>query len=220
MLISKDRPQGKAGPEGDEMAINDEGYRTLSQMIVELGRAWAKADVRPRLPTDAKLHWDRLTREWADSDLPFVVRKSNGIRGKVTVHTSGRKVISADNSIAQWAYCRAMNEVKYSIADIRDLLDCDKIPFAYATTARDKSMMDYKCTLSADANLNKLGWKLCHLRSVGLRSKTPIDRLPIDELKRHFCDLLMPSNHFLVPLRWQGLGELPEVICEVAKSEV
>ena len=46
-----------------------------------------------------------------------------------------------------------------------------------------------------------------------------VEDLPIDTLKEHFCYLLMPSNHFLVPLAWAGLGEVREVIKEIFKFE-
>ena len=39
------------------------------------------------------------------------------------------------------------------------------------------------------------------------------------DLKAHFRKLLMPSNHFLIPLARAGPGDVPEVIDEVHKFE-
>jgi hypothetical protein len=67
--------------------------------------------------------------------------------------------------------------------------------------------------------VNNRGWKLGHIDEVGLNTQTPLSEIPIDTLKRHFCDLLKPSNHFLVPLAWAGLGEVPEIIVQIRKWE-
>jgi hypothetical protein len=79
--------------------------------------------------------------------------------------------------------------------------------------------MKYSGTLTAADSLNNRGWKLCHIEGVGLRSPTLLEDFPIDRLVAHFKLLLKPSNHFLVPLSWAGLGELPEVIDEIRKYE-
>jgi hypothetical protein len=43
--------------------------------------------------------------------------------------------------------------------------------------------------------------------------------LALDRLVGHFCFLLKPSNHFLIPKVWSGLGELPEIIDEIRSFE-
>jgi hypothetical protein len=100
--------------------------------------------------------------------------------------------------------------------EILSLWTSRPIYFALSERARIK----YKATLSSCAvNLNQDGWKLCHINPVGLGSRVPIQDLPIGQLENHFRLLLKPSNHFLVPKRWSGLGEIPEVIDEIRKYE-
>ena len=74
----------------------------------------------------------------------------------------------------------------------------------------------YKC-LIGDWSLNVFGWKLCHIEPVRFRSKIDITATPIEDFKAHFVRFMSPSNMFLVPKAWSGLGELPEMI-ESAKA--
>ncbi len=79
--------------------------------------------------------------------------------------------------------------------------------------------MTYGCTLGSGDNVNKRGWKLCHIEDVGLNTKMAIETLSLESLVKHFKLLMAPSNHFLIPLDWGGLGEVPEVIEEIAAVE-
>jgi hypothetical protein len=191
----------------------------ISKKLYELGRVWAYSEFRPRIPHSIKAYWDALLDEWAESDLPLVIRKGGGIRGSVVKHRSGRPIVIADNSPAQWSFTRAFGGQLYSLADIRTLLDKDSIPFTFATKTTEKSQMIYKCTLSSGDNLNKRGWKLCHIEDVGLKTKSAMETLSLESLVDHFKLLMAPSNHFLIPLDWGGLGEVPEVIKEIAAVE-
>lgn len=192
----------------------------LSQKIREVGRMWAAAETRPKLDAEIMVHWDSLIQAWTDSDLPLVIRKNGGVRGGVSNHSSGRKIILADNSPAQWAFSRAFDGSRYSLDDIRRLLERDEIPFAMVRTKAATSQATFKCTLSSLDNVNKHGWKLCHIDSVGLKRHALPEELPLEMLIRHFCDLLTPSNHFLVPLTWAGLGELPEIVEEIRNVQM
>lgn len=192
--------------------------KSISQKLSEIGQLWARSNSRPRiLPAVAK-HWDGLIDEWAESDLPLVIRKGGGIRGGEIRHPEGRNVILADNSPAQWAFTKAFERMLYTLNDITNLIRRD-IPFAFATKTSEKDHMTYKRTLAASDNLNKRGWKLCHVSEVGLRTNKPISQIPIEMLKDKFRLLLKPSNLFLVPLKWAGLGELDEVIAEIRNFE-
>ena len=191
----------------------------MGARLTELGRVWAQAPDRPRIPSEVKQSWDQLLSAWIDSDLPLVIRKSAGVRGAEIVHKTGRRLIICDNSPAQWAFARAFSGARYSLSDIRELLAKDSIPFAFATKSAEKHRMTYKCTLSAKDNVNKLGWKLCHMQDVGLSTRTPLEQIELRDLTTH-CRLLMsPSNHFVVPLYWAGLGEVPEFIDELRGYE-
>jgi hypothetical protein len=191
----------------------------LSEKLRELGRVWSRSEYRPRVPQATKAHWDVLLDEWAASDLPLVIRKGGGIRGSVVKHTSGRLIVIADNSPAQWCFNRTFGGQLYSVVDIRILLEKDTIPFTFAIKTAEKRLMTYRCTLSTDDNVNKRGWKLCHIKDVGLNTKMAIETLSLESLVKHFKLLMAPSNHFIIPLDWGGLGEVPEVIEEIAAFE-
>jgi len=191
----------------------------LSQALREVGKHWAESDLRPRLDHQTKEHWDKLVNDWAESDLPLAIRKSGGIRGELIFHSSGRKLVLADNSPAHWAFSRAYGGSNYSLSEVEAFLGRDLIPFAYATTASEKNKMAFKCTLSVVDNVNKSGWKLCHSHPIGLKTKVRVEDISIELLKQHFCSLLMPSNHFLVPLTLGGIGEVTEIIDEVRRTD-
>lgn len=183
----------------------------MTDLLIRLGEIWASASVRPRISLATQRAWDGLVSDWIESDLPLVVRKG-GIRGSEIQHESGRRIVIADNSPAQWAFSRASKDEKYTIADIRQLFERDEIPFTFATKKSEKAFMRYRRTLGAIDNVNKRGWKLCHVDGVGLSTATAIERIPIEELKSHCRRLLAPSNQFVIPLQWSGLGEVPEFI--------
>lgn len=192
---------------------------TISRALADIGRLWAESDQRPRLSLEARQAWDELIDQWAVSNLPLVIRKSGNIRGAAILHNSGREIVLADNSPAQWAFMRAYCGHMYSLADIEDMLKRDVIPFAYATKAAEKAQMKFRCTLRGADNVNKCGWKLCHIHDIGLSTRTAVSELPLDTLVRHFKLFMKPSNHFVVPLAWSGLGEVSEVIDAIREIE-
>ena len=191
----------------------------FSAKLRELGEAWACSAFRPRLSDATKAHWNSLINEWAASDLPVAIRKSGDVRGSVIKHNSGREIIIADNSPAQWSFSQAFKGQCFSLMDIHNLLENDAIPFTFATKSSEKSRMLYKRTLGISDNVNKRGWKLCHIVNIGLNTKEPIQTIPLVKLIEHFKLLMAPSNHFLIPLEWGGLGEVPEIIEEIAIFE-
>jgi len=191
----------------------------ISEKLREVGEAWATSDARPRVSSEIREKWDCLLDAWAASDLPIAIRKSGGVRGQVRTHITGRKLIVSDNSPAQWAFSRAFSGDVYSIEEISKQLQQNEIPFCYAIKKAEKDQITYSCALQPQDNVNKIKWKLCHIKDIGLNTPVPIERVSIELLLTHFILLVKPSNHFLVPLRWAGLGEIPEVIDEVRKFE-
>jgi hypothetical protein len=185
----------------------------------ELGRLWAAAPQRPRIAGPIQESWRRLLSEWVESDLPLVVRKSGGLRGGVLLHHSGRELIVADNSPAHWVFGQAFAGNTYDLDGIRALLANDAIPFAFATKAAEKEKMAYRCTLSAPDHVGRCGWKRCHREPVGRSPRRPPEALPLPQLVEHFTRLMSPSNQFVVPLVWGGLGEVEEFIAEIRAFE-
>ncbi len=94
----------------------------------------------------------------------------------------------------------------------------DQIPVALALEKSEKGVATYKCCLPGRGNLNKRGWKLCHIEGVGLLERKETGELPIEKLEDRFRKLLSPRNMFVVPKDRSGLGELPEMIAAVRKE--
>ena len=116
----------------------------MSPLLAQLGKLWAWAPDRPRISEPTKLAWDALVEAWIKSDLPLVIRKGGGIRGAELQHRSGRRLVVADNSPAQWAFTRAFEGEVHDVDSIRVLLQRDEIPFAFATKTAEKPKMRYK----------------------------------------------------------------------------
>jgi len=128
-------------------------------------------------------------------------------------------LIPTDNSVAQWCFALAYEGTVPSLQDIDERRGADKIPIAYALKRTEREQAKYKCTIGKvlKPSINDCGWRACHIKHVGILPKrTPIPEISIDCLKEHFVRFLSPSNIFLVPKAWAGLGELPEML-EVAR---
>lgn len=150
--------------------------------------------------------------------MPLAIRKSESSRGAVVLHQSGRELICADNSPAQWAFAQAFAGKSYTLSDVERILGRDELPFAFAIKGKEKSELTYRRSLGS-GGVNRRGWKLCHIDGVGLRSRIPLAEMAIESLKAHFVRLMSPGNHFLVPKIWGGLGEVPEFIAAIREYE-
>ena len=192
----------------------------MATLLAQLGEIWAHASDRPQVAKPVNHAWDALINDWIVSDLPLVIRKGGRNRGTEFRHQSGRQLVVADNSPAHCAFSCAIRGETYDIDGIHGLLERDEIPFALATKKLEKATMRYKRTLGARDSVNKRGWKLCHIDNVGLSTKTPLEAVPIETLCAHFRRFLAPSNQFVVPLRWGGLGEVSEFVEGVRKFEL
>lgn len=156
-------------------------------------------------------HWNRLIDGWSvDLSLPLYVRKSANHRGSVISHPSGRRIVPTDNSPAQWAFAQAVLGKQPSLEDIRRLIEADQVPVAMALKAKERATARYSCTLGDDVSPNAFGWKVAHVDSVGLTSRTSLLNHAEHTLRTHFRKLMAPRNMFAIPLRYAGLGELPE----------
>jgi hypothetical protein len=187
----------------------------ISLIIRELGKEWNSAIINPKINQEVISKWDKLIDEWYNAvDIPIIVRKSGGLRGSEIEHKTGRKIIISDNSPAQWVCYQALLGNVPKLDDIRDFLKKDKLPISFAVKKAEKNLIKYKCTLGK-YSINKSGWKLCHKKSVGLNTSNEISQIDILNLKLMFLNLLKPSNFFLLPKVWGGLGESKEFIEEM-----
>lgn len=64
------------------------------------------------------------------------------------------------------------------------------------------------------------GWKLCHISRVGLNRRTPVEGVDLEVLTNAFNNLLSPSNYFVLPKKWGGLGEAPEFIKGFQEAQI
>ncbi len=181
-------------------------------LIYKLGSLWANSEACPRIKDSVKNGWNDLLKEWnTDDSLPLFVRKGSLARGSEIMHATGRKIIPTDNSPAQWACSLALRGKVPTILEIHDWFSKDEIPVSFAHKSIEREQRQYHCTLGKNG-INDSGWKLCHIKPVGQKNRASLDLVDIDRLKQSFFDLLSPSNYFLIPKRWGGLGEVPEFI--------
>ena len=180
----------------------------LREPLVELGLRWAESPNRPRPKQPILRQWDELLDHWIiNSNLPLIMRDSRR-RGKRATCSNGREVIFSDNSPANWSFGLALAD---DIPDIRswnsDNIQ-DNVPLTFMTKGP-----------AAKRDLNKVGWKICHIEAVSDRRRISIKDSPNDRLEGAFRRLLSPRNMFVIPKMISGAGELLEVISAVIAFE-
>ena len=182
--------------------------RNIREKIKELGLLWKLSKNRLKISNNVLNSWNRLISEWAeDENIPLIIRKFNK-RGEIVNHPSGRKIIFSDNTFAVWVYSEALNRKTYELSKLRCKLANEEIPMIFAL--KKKSKAKYKKTLGK----NPLsGFKLCHIKPVGLNSKE-IKNIDINEIIKYFKRYANPINMFLLPKDIGGLGEIQEFIDE------
>jgi hypothetical protein len=127
-------------------------------------------------------------------------------------------VVPVDNSPAQWAFALALLGEMPSLEDVRLAIQGDRIPVAMVLKTPERKASRFKCILSQVANPNAAGWKVAHVKAIGLRDRTDIRYTSETTLRQHFLQFMTPSNMFVVPLRYAGLAEIPE-FCQVMGAE-
>jgi hypothetical protein len=184
----------------------------LRAHLIAFAKGWAQHALRPHPKQEVSRSWDNLMIEWSqDTRLPLLIRKMSKGRGVVVRHESGRMLVPVDNSPAQWAFAQACGGSVPSIEDIVMMFANDQIPVAMILKRDEKEKARYRCVLGKQGTAHA-GWKLGHIRGVGLGSVGSLELTPIDTLVSHFCSLMSPSNMFAVPLEWSGMAEIPEVL--------
>ena len=191
----------------------------IPELISEMARLWAETPERPCPPKNVLHHWDQLIDEWSTSDnLPLYVRKAKNNRGSIVTHaTSGRSIVPTDNRPAQWAFVCAINGYIPNIAEIQTVIRQDTIPIAMIMNPAERASANYRCTLSKSVSPNTYGWKVCHVEGVGLANRRSLNEIDETVLQQHFRRLMSPSNMFVIPLKYAGLGELTEFCQEIIR---
>ncbi|MBO4319150.1 MAG: hypothetical protein J5857_01620 [Treponema sp.] len=184
----------------------------IREKIREIGKLWYNSPHKLILSEDACNYWAKLINEWSnDESLPLVVRKETKRRGESINHPSGREIIFSDNSFATWIICNVIENVKFTLKEIKKLLENDEIPFMYIATKELKEKAKYKKQLGDNETI---GWRLCHKEAIGFYTKEKIESMDIDAIKQHFLKYANPKNIFLLPIEIGFLGELKEFIEE------
>lgn len=184
----------------------------LTEPLRILAAAWAESELRPRPAPDVVKHWDELVQAWAaDPALPLFIRKSSDNRGSLLRHVTGRQIAPVDNSPAVWAFACALRGEKPMLDEVAAAIQSNRVPVAMVLKAVERAQASLTCTLRAEHNLNTAGWKLAHIEPVGLRMTRAVEDIELARVQSHHRLLMSPSNMFLVPREWAGLGELPEV---------
>lgn len=221
--VSQSAPARRPGPTS---------HRSLPAAIVdklrEAGELWARSPDRPRIDSKIQAQWDRVIDEWAEeSAIPLIIRKSGPAKGTVVVHHgTGREIICADNSPAQWVFDRALQGRTLSVQELYSHLVRNELPVVFAASKSQIAEMKYKGVLaSCGGGTAKAGWKLCHIEDVSTGSRSKPDDDSIENIVSHFKRLMKPSNAFLVPKEWWGFGEMRVVVqavkaCELADAPI
>ncbi len=184
----------------------------LAKLAAQLARAWIASRLRPCVASNMMARWDRLIAKWiAAKDLPLFVRYTRAQRGCPLAHQSGRSLVPCDNSAAHWAYALALRGVCPTLAEIKRMVSDDRIPVAMTLKRTERERAKHTCT-KQPTNLNKLGWKVCHVDPVGLGYNGAIENMSVETVNGHFVKYVSPRNMFLVPIAWSGIGEMPEMI--------
>jgi hypothetical protein len=180
-----------------------------------LAEAYANCSIRPRLPEHVLGYWDTLIDQWSNSeDLPLLVRKQSADIGDLLTHEdSGRRLAPCDNSPAHWAILTAFNcGTGFTLDDVEEAVAHHEVPVTMVMNAKEIAESKMKGVGAKLPNASKLGWKVDHIVDVGLGGRGRIEEMPLDDLKRHFCRLMKPSNIVLVPRKLRGLGDMPAFI--------
>ncbi|MFX1298321.1 MAG: hypothetical protein ACFFD2_26135 [Promethearchaeota archaeon] len=186
----------------------------IENLLQDISREWYNSGIRPQIDEKTLLHWDKLIEDWInDKTLPMLIRKRSQGRGKIYYHEeTGRELIPTDNTPAKWIFAQAYIEgSEFNLDNIRAMFERKTIPIAMALSKKEKQETNYN-NIKNYIDINKLGWKLCHIQPVGLRKRISFNQLPIKTLEEHFRNFLSPSNMFLVPKKMSGLGEIPHII--------
>ena len=191
----------------------------MPALLVQLAHVWAESPGRPRPKRRVLEHWDRLIDAWVDDlRLPLYVRKPKN-RGSEVAHASGRILVPTDNSPAQWALACAITGQMPTLSNIRAAIKHDKIPVAMVLESTERTTAKYLCTLGKSISPNAVGWTVCHIEGVRMTERAPLPEIKESIFREHFRRLMAPSNMFLIPKKYAGLGELPE-FCEAIRCSL
>ena len=184
----------------------------IREKIREIGELWRNSEYNPQINNEVLNHWKSVIIEWSENEeMPLIVRKDIKLRGMSITHPSRRDVIVSDNTFAIWVYNRVMNNITYTLEQLKEMLIENEIPMVFMQT---KEMMEKARFTKPLGSFSLPEWKLCHIEPVGFNSNKSIEELSIIEIKEHFKKYASPSNMFVLPKEIGDLGEIQIFIDE------
>lgn len=191
----------------------------MDDLLERLAHLWRDAPSRPRVEASVSSAWSAVLRDWlASSDLPLLVRQipQGASRGEALKHLSGRTVVPADNTPANWVLSQALNGQCTTLDELSRRFERGAMPVAMMFKKGEAERAWQRGTRDG-VMLNGLGWKVCHIEPVGLGRGDLLQR-PVAELHAHVLRFLSPLNMFVVPKALGGMGELPHFVRAMAGS--
>jgi hypothetical protein len=170
--------------------------RDVVRRMEDFAKIWQECSLRPNPSQRTAQLWDELLQTWIRSQLPIYVNKPGQNRGAVFQHRSGQLVVPCDDSPARWAFELAVGFRCPSLKEVEHLQREDRIPVARDFGQAECRRALYRCR--DKSKLNESGWRLCHIKQVGIDERTALD-MPLEELHRHFRLFMSPSNMYVVP---------------------
>lgn len=190
----------------------------IDRHLIEVAKKWRDCEARPCIPNSVLKHWDQLVEYWLNDDtLPIYIRRASKGRGTAIQHRQGRMIHLCDNTPANWSFAMAYQGFTWTWAEMKVTIQQNGIPLAFAIPKNEREGIIITGSKRSNLDVNKKGWKVCHIEPVGLEIRGEISDMPLEYLEERFRRLISPSNMFLVPKRFSGLGELPQVI-EIMKE--
>lgn len=184
----------------------------IREKIREIGKMWRDSDCNPSIDDSILLYWDNVIKKWAeDEKMPLIIRKDIRKKGQVFIHSSGREIIVSDNTFAIWIFNCVMNNITYSLSQLREMLFNNEIPMVFVQTDEIRERGKYIRPLGS---FSLPDWKVCHIDSIGFNSRKRLEELDIASIKRHFCKYASPLNMFVLPKEIGDLGEIQIFIDE------
>jgi hypothetical protein len=160
-----------------------------------------------RIPRDRASAWNAIIDQWADSDLPLIVRRGGHAQMCMKIpHQGGRMLAPSDNSPAHWMVIQCYSNVVPSLDYVR--AQFDQIPMTMRMSKKEASTCDYQIRLDDLSHAGSSGWYLAHIEPIGLGKIGPLEEAPIGKLKEHFRKLMQPTNMLLIASSISGLAEI------------
>lgn len=186
-------------------------FNEIDALLTRIAEEYVKQSKELSIASDVQISWNALLQNWiADSTMPLFIRKTRAEypKGSEIIHNTGRILIPTDNGPAHWAFSMAFNGYAPSLLQVmNEWIIPDRINIAMILSKSQTEKIKYRCTKHYVDAPNEKGWKIAHIKRIGINSKTKLEHENIDILKSHFLNFMDPGNMFLIPKKYSGIAE-------------